>query len=239
MPSRMPTVTPPTPVPSRPGLDDQDDADLLVYMALAEEDPDLARAAWGAFYTRHARYLHAVCLRAFGPLLGGEAGAADLVAETFRKVYRSADRFEVRSGRDADALRLQVRAWLGRIAQRLAQDALRRRSRLAETHLEPGLWQQTPGPTPTPAGNEAMIDRVRSIVEQLPERQQIVLRATLQWYRPDADHQRMPADAVADLARTLNTTPENLRQLRRRALQRVETELREAGLAPTDRKAVQ
>jgi len=67
-----------------PGLTDETDADLLVYMAMADEDPDSARAAWEAFYLRHVEYLYRVCLRAYGDVLGGEAGAADIVAETLR-----------------------------------------------------------------------------------------------------------------------------------------------------------
>jgi hypothetical protein len=68
---------------------------------------------------------------------------------------------------------------------------------------------------------------VRAAILSLPKREQMVVRVTMQWYQPDKQHQRLPNDVAADLARTLRTTPENIRQIRRRALKRIETYLRE------------
>ena len=114
----------------RPDPEAGNDADLLAYMAMAGDDPAGARAAWEAFYRRHADYLYAVCLRAYGPLLGGDAGAADLVADTFQRAYQRAVTFDPVGIDDPERLRLRTRAWLSRIAQRLAQTALRSRGRM-------------------------------------------------------------------------------------------------------------
>ena len=70
------------------------DADLMAYMAMADQDPSAARDAWGEFYRRHVQYLYAMCDRAYGEVLGGEAGAGDIVAETFRRAFRAAGRFD-------------------------------------------------------------------------------------------------------------------------------------------------
>jgi hypothetical protein len=80
--------------PADPGFGGETDADLLAYMSMGGEDPVAARGAWSEFYRRHAEYLYAVCLRAYGPLLRGEAGVCDLVAETFKRVYEHAGRFD-------------------------------------------------------------------------------------------------------------------------------------------------
>ena len=106
------------------------DGDLLVYMTLAPDDPPAARAAWEEFYRRHVNYLYAVCLRAYGRPLGGQPAVADLVADTFKRAYENAEKFDADGITDPERLRGRTRGWLGRIAQRLAQDALRRRSRL-------------------------------------------------------------------------------------------------------------
>jgi hypothetical protein len=53
----------------------------------------------------------------------------------------------------------------------------------------------------------------------------MVLRVTFQWYEPGREHQRLPNDVAADLADTLQTTPENLRQIRRRALRKIKAHL--------------
>lgn len=204
-----------------PELTDESDADLLVYMAMADDDPACARVAWEAFYRRHVEYLYRVCLRAYSGILGGEAGAADLVAEAFRAAFENAHKFDPAGITDANRLRLRARAWLGWIARRIVQDILRGRSRLPTQSLELDHWQQVAEHERPGAGASAKEDAVRQAVESLSEREQLVIRTTLQWYRPEKQHQRLPNDIAADLARTLGTTPENLRQIRSRAMKKI------------------
>jgi RNA polymerase sigma factor (sigma-70 family) len=211
------------------GLAGETDADLLIYMSLAADDAAVARAAWAELYHRHAEYLYGVCLRAYGPLLGGQAGACDLVADTFRRAYEHADTFDAHGIQDPDRLRLRVRAWLGRIAQRLLQTRLRGRRKLPTRLLQHEHWQEIAQPRQPQARNLEEIERVRSAVLSLSEREQMVLRVTFQWYQPDRAHQRLPNEVAADLARALQTTPENLRQIRRRALRKIRAVLAEHG----------
>lgn len=209
------------------------DADLLAWMALAAEDADSARRAWEAFYLRHVRYLYAVCLRAYGMMLG-EDGVADVVADTFARAYERAGTYAVPGDADVDRQRRLVRGWLGRIAQRLAQDVLRGRGRLKARNLAPEHWQQL---AESPATNDddgrepQRVQAVREALATLSEREATVLRVTMQWYRPESEHQRLPNDVAADLARAFGTTPENLRQVRRRAIKKVEQQLRQGGWA--------
>jgi len=215
------------------------DADLLLFMALRADDPPGARAAWEEFYARHVRYLYAVCLRAYADLLGGPAGVGDLVADTFRRAYEHAGTFDAAGLDDPDRLRRRARAWLGRIAQRLVQTALRGRAKLPTVRLEPDHWQLIAGRDELPpAGDPQRVERVREAIASLSPREQAVLRVTFQWYRPDRSHQRLPNDVAAELAESLATTPENLRQIRRRAMRKVEAILRQfAGCeAPRSRK---
>ena len=122
----------------------ESDADLLVYMAMAGDDPAVAREAWEELYRRHADYLFGVCLRAYGDLLGGQAGVCDLVADAFRRAYEHAESFDPAAIADPERQRLRVRGWLGRIAERLALTILRGRKRLPVRFLEEGQWQQVP-----------------------------------------------------------------------------------------------
>ena len=214
---------------------DESDADLLIYMSMADDDAAGARAAWEEFYRRHCAYLYAVCLRAYGDLLGGEPGAADLVAEAFMRAYEHADTFDAGGVADGDALRRQVRAWLGRIAHRLAQTVLRGRGRLPTRLLEHDQWQQiAEGERGDPA-DSPRARLAREALLSLTEREQMVLCATFQWYQPGQEHQRLPNDVAADLSETLQTTPENLRQVRRRALRKVRAYIdRHAGGHPSE-----
>ena len=217
--------------PARDGaaeMTDETDADLLVYMAMADTDLDCARVAWETFYRRHVEYLYAVCLRAYGTVLGGEAGAADLVAETFKRAYEHAGTFDAAGVTDAQQQFLRTRGWLGRIAQRLAMDILRGRGGLKAHSLEADQWQQIAAEPPTPPAerDNKQIAMVRRAIESLNAKEQTVIRVTFQWYRPGEANQRLPNDICEDLATALGTTSENLRQIRRRALKKIEVFLR-------------
>ena len=199
------------------------DADLMVFMSMSDEDPTAARHAWAEFYGRHVDYLYAVCQRAYGDMLRGDTGVGDLVTETFQRAFRHAHLFRPEETDEPQRLRRRSRAWLGRIAQRLFQDVLRDRRRLETVQLEPSVWEQIPACTPVPSADRALVERVGEALAQLTEKEQIVIRTTFQWYRPGQTHQRLPSPVVHELAETLCTTPENLRQIRRRALLRIRT----------------
>ena len=60
-------------------------------------------------------------------------------------------------------------------------------------------------------GRGERIALVRRAIAALGEKEQLVIRVTFQWYRPEAPHQRLSNEIAAELAATLQTTPENLR----------------------------
>ena len=193
----------------------------MVYMSMSDDDATAAQDAWAEFYGRHVNYLHAVCVRAYGDVLNGDTGVGDLVAEAFRRAFRGAHLFRADDGEDPVRQRRRSRAWLGRIAQRLFQDTLRRRRRLETVHLDTAAWQQMPEPETPQSTDGEVVARVREALSQLSAKEQTVIRVTFQWYQPGKTHQRLPNDVAADLAGSLQTTPENLRQIRRRALQKI------------------
>ena len=200
----------------------ESEADLMVYMSMGDDDATAARDAWAEFYGRHVDYLYAVCVRAYGDILNGDTGVEDLVAETFRRAFRGAHLLRVDDSDGPVRQRRRSRAWLGRIAQRLFQDTLRRRRRLETVHLDMAAWQQVPEPrAAVPGTNGELLGRVREALDQLSAKEQTVIRVTFHWYQPGKPHQRLPNDVAADLAGSLQTTPENLRQIRRRALQKI------------------
>jgi RNA polymerase sigma factor (sigma-70 family) len=205
-----------------------DDAELLARMARADADELRARRAWGEFYARHADYLRAVCLRAYAQMLGGPDGVGDLVSETFALAYRRAGTFRTEGITDPHRLGRRVRAWLGWIARRLVQDALRGRRRVRETHLHADHWQQIARDESGSRPDSPDVQRLREALLHLTTREQWVLRVTFQYYQPDKDHQRLPNAVCAELAQTLRTTPQNLRQIRRRALAKLARRLRPA-----------
>jgi len=206
---------------SKADFAEETDVDLMGYMSMKGEDPSTAREAWAEFYRRHVEYLYRVCHRAYDHILGGDAGVGDIVAETFHRAFQKAELFDANDIEDPDRLRRRTRAWLGRIAQRLVQDTLRSTQRVPTRQFETETWQNIPERPSPPPRDDQLIRRVRDALEQLTERERTVIRITFEWYRPGRNHQRLPNDVVADLAETLETTPENLRQIRRRAMTKI------------------
>jgi RNA polymerase sigma-70 factor, ECF subfamily len=102
-----------------PSEADQDAAALAVY--LDEQRPAGARqAAFAEVVDRHARRLHAVCLR----ILGSHADAEEAVQETFVRLARSAAGFR------GDAA---LSTWLFRVAHNVCTDRIRHEARRPRT----------------------------------------------------------------------------------------------------------
>lgn len=201
-------------------LRQESDEDLLIYMSMREDDPAVARAAWAEFFQRHREYLYRLCRKLSKGVLD-EAGAKDLVQDTFIRAYHRAGTFNGEGIKDPDRLRRRTRAWLGRIAHRIFLDMLRGRDGLREVPLE----ENDPGPEPEPiqsSGTSTSRQLLNEAIDSLSEREQIVLRTTYQYYEPGKKNQHLPHDVVEDLAKTLQTTPENLRQIKRRALRKLD-----------------
>jgi len=127
----------------------------------------------------------AIAERAYAPLLGGEQGVSDVVADTFLRAFESAATFDAGGITDPERLRRRTRAWLGRIAERLVQNVLRHRR---PTYWEPELLAEV-AEEPPPAVDSPHAALVREALSQLTEREQIVLRTTFQWHRPGDAHQ--------------------------------------------------
>jgi RNA polymerase sigma factor (sigma-70 family) len=199
------------------------DDDLLARIG-CKEDLAGARAAWGEFYLRHVRFLHGICYRAYRNSLGHE-GVKDLVADTFRRVFQSgASAFKPSGLDDPEAMRLRVRGWLVSIAKRLAQDRFRGRKGTTEVGLAHDAWQNVAGKTCEPV-SESVREVCRLMEKVLTDREQDVIRTTFHWYDPEQPHRKLPDEDLDDLCRRWEMTPENARQVRSRALKKLEEAL--------------
>lgn len=207
--------------PERSATDDRrSDGELLGVVARRTEDPARARAAEATFYARHVRYLYGVLLRHKRNLLYvAGMSAEDLVQETFHRAFDRARTFEADTTLDEDRQRQRVCAWLGRIATNLLVDQLERHREVsASPYLEQvgcaGLDEELP-PSQSP-----MARLVADGLDQLTERERDVLRVSALYYRA-GDHQRLPNDVSAELAGRWDTTNENIRAIRVRAMKKL------------------
>ena len=212
-----------------PDLSDEDDEDLIVYMAMFGEDLDesdgaLVQEAFAELYRRHREYLYGVLYhrhRKELELLYGPGGVADHVNETFIKALKGAGTYQCgKPGRNRSRL---IRAWLGKIAYNDLVDKLRaRQEELAWTkmdleELESSLKilkrEQVP--------NSKEYRLIYKALDELNEKEEYVLRMTFMYQQPGQEGRPMPREKVAEIAHTLNTTHENIRQIRSRALKKI------------------
>jgi RNA polymerase sigma factor (sigma-70 family) len=199
------------------------DAELLRRMAEGGHGSKRGLGAWAEFYNRHKAYLYAVLTRAHGKDIG-EARVTEIVQDAFVRAYQRAQTYRPDgSAQNDDAGRKQARAWLGRIADNILRDSFRREPQVVfmdESELEAKHDQtvQEESDSPPPSAGALKFERA---LAQLTTREQEVLRVTGFWYERGQRQQRLPNSVMAKLTADLNTTPENIRQIRARATKKL------------------
>jgi RNA polymerase sigma factor (sigma-70 family) len=201
-------------------LRQESDEDLLVYMTMRNDDLSVANSALSEFYERHKGYLYRVCRRLTTGVLD-ESGAADLVQDTFIRAYERASTFDSEGITNPDRLQRRVKAWLGRIALNIFRDMLRGRAGIREVSLDDEEISKEPEQTALPSTISSDRRLLDEAIDSLSEKEQRVLRTTFQYFQPGKKNQRLPNDVAEDLAKSLTTTSDNIRQIRRRALRKI------------------
>lgn len=204
--------------------DDMADFDLIRRMADQRSDFAGAKEAWEQFYLRHHRVLIYICMSDHGYLLGQD-DVKDVVQDTFLKVFSRAETFNYQESCQADIQERKCRAWLAAIAENIVRDRFRGQPEISivdETEVEriesPG--QGTTDETEIPEPERLKL--LKSGFACLSEIEQTVLRATMSWWQPDQQHQRMPNAAMQELSRQIDKSPENIRKIRSRAIDKLE-----------------
>lgn len=203
-----------------PSMSDLDDEQLLGLAAGRDVASGRLRAAQAELYRRHVRYLYGALKRREG-MLSRTVGLAveDLVQETFQRAFQYGASYKALPQADPARARLRTRAWLGRIAQNLIIDALSRSTEISASPMLEELGVDEQDEPPPPSSPE--LRAVRSALEELSEREQDVLRVTLLYQRVDSAHQRLPNEVSAELAKRWETTNENIRAIRSRAMKKL------------------
>lgn len=213
--------------PQRPS-----DAALLAQVSRRADDGAAARAAEAEFYARHAGYLHAVLLqRVRRPLALSGREVEDLVQETFYRAFAHAKSYSPGDSMDEDAARRRSRAWLGRIAQRLLADWLAGAREISASPYIDTLAEPDSAP---PSSRSPRVRLMREALDTLNERERDVLRVSALYFRAGEEHQRLPNEVSAELARRWGTTSENVRAIRSRALKKLRSYLQPRLVTPAE-----
>jgi len=198
------------------------DEDLLAYMAMQGDDRPGAEQAFAEFYRRHERYLSSRCRVHRGIL--GEDGVSTLVQDTFLRVYQKAHTYRPKQPA-CDYAPRRVKAWMGKIAANIFLSQLRRNSSPEElpddldTKEYKSVFQRSPAEENVPPS--ARMKLFLEALDTLSEKERHVLIVSAEWCRLGQEFQRLPDDISQDLAAKYQSTPEAIRQTRKRAKDKV------------------
>lgn len=200
------------------------DFELIQRMADQGSNLAAAREAWEQFYLRHHRVLMYISMSDHGYLLGQD-DINDVVHDTFLKAFNRAGSFDHQESCPADVQERKCRAWLAAIAENIVRDRFRGQLEISivdETEIErtESPRQETTDETEIPEPERLKL--LRSGFAGLSEIEQTVLRATMSWWQADQQHQRMPNAAMQELSRQIDRSPENIRKIRSRAMDKLE-----------------
>lgn len=204
--------------------DDMADFDLIRRMADQKSDFAAAKEAWGHFYLRHHQVLLYICMSDHGYLLGRD-DLKDIVQDTFLKAFNHAESFNYREPCEADVQERKCRAWLATIAENIVRDRFRGQPEICiveEAEIEQIESPRRENAEETQIPESERLKLLNSGFALLSEVEQTVLRATMFWWQPDQQHQRMPNAAMLELSRQIGKSPENIRQIRSRAVDKLE-----------------
>jgi RNA polymerase sigma factor (sigma-70 family) len=204
--------------------DDIPDFELLRRMAEKQANFAEARIAWGYFYVRHHRFLMRVCMADHRYVLGME-GVKDIVQQSFLKAFDGAETFDYAEVCEVSVQSRRSRGWLVQIAENLVRDRFRNQPDVCL--VDDGEIEQLPAtvveePDANPVPESKRLSLLKTGFTFLSEVEQAVLRATMFWWQPDQQHQRMPHTALVELSNQIGKSPENIRQIRNRAIRKLE-----------------
>lgn len=200
--------------------------ELLRLMARKHDSRSVADQAFEEFYNRHRQYLKArLCKAAQGWL--AEDGVSDFVQDTFLRVYEKAHTYIGKGLQDGLEEQKFVRAWLNIIATNLLRDWLRTRKGLCFENFDDDkvVWEAE---SKLRLARYARFHRspetelIHQAFDVLSEKEQIVLRIYGQFASPDNQQLTIPDAELEELARNLNTSKENIRQIKKRARDKIE-----------------
>ena len=206
------------------------DGELLARVARQSEEPTKSREAQTEIYRRHVRYLYGVIRHQSGRLLElAQLTAEDLVQETFRRAFERANTFKPDPHLDEEGARRRTRAWLGRIANNLLAEALDRPREVAASSYVDRVSCEIDDESPP---SSPRLRQVREGLALLSDREQDVLRVTAIYQRSGELHQRLPNAVAEELAARWQTTSDNIRAIRSRALKKLRAYLTSSRVIP-------
>jgi RNA polymerase sigma factor (sigma-70 family) len=189
---------------------------------MAGKTEGLAEQAFAEFYQRHRSYIyHVACKVADGILDDGEK--LDLVQDTFIRAFERASTFHGHDLVDEVQERRWARAWLGKIANNIMIDKLRKKRGVLLLNYDDDnvRWEVEQIKLLAPIPKSPKLRLLQEALEQLTPKEQMILRLAALNFIPGDEQLRIPRADLNDLARTYNVSKGTIRQIKRRAIEKI------------------
>jgi RNA polymerase sigma factor (sigma-70 family) len=230
---------------------DDDDVSLILRMACKDSNRKDAEAALVVFFNRHHRLLKGFAEERDFRSLGFDP--EDFVIRTFHKAFEKADTFDAPAELPPDQLPREVRKWLFEILKNEFLMELRKGVNRSEETRDPSFLLP-PDPADQDEADELSGDHaqsrlvqtadagvdgeapvltgkaaaVRTFLDRLPEGDRQLLETSMNFYDYKARKVVIEEDVLKGLANALATTPEGIKQKRKRLLQKLKEHLKHA-----------
>jgi RNA polymerase sigma factor (sigma-70 family) len=181
------------------------DEDLLVLMSFQKENKKEAEEAFVVFYDRHKQFLWNLCCK----VCRDKDLAKDVMQNTWIAIYKY--------GSTYNAKKSNINTWMSRIANNEMKDLLKIEANY--THLNEEIYSIS---TDEDEEDFDYISPEKRILDEalneLSERDKDVL-FTYMRYADGKKH--LPDEVIREICQRYGTTPENLRQIRKRSWDKV------------------
>jgi RNA polymerase sigma factor (sigma-70 family) len=203
-------------------------SDELLLNLIANRDTDraLVNEAFTEFYNRHKRYVFLTAGKMANGLFDNDE-KSDLAQETFIKAFEKAHTFKGNGSDDPTQERRWTRAWLGKIANNLIIDKIRKKKGIQllsydDEMLKPEAELKRAGAN-LPMSSERRL--VQEAMGQLTEKEQQILWLAALNCSPGDKELRIPDSDLDELATTYNVSKASIRQTKKRAKDKVKNYL--------------
>lgn len=201
-------------------ISQETDEALLIYMSMKEDDSVTAKTAFNEFHHRHAKYLYNILIKQYPGLLRSEE-INDLLQDTFLRVYEKAGTFKSTGAKNVKESEAHVRAWIGRIAINIHRDRYRRNKKNNEEHLDDIEWENIPNRPESINIKTEEVQVIEKALDQLSEREKAIILVSFQYYDSEEGDSQISKEELNALCDRFQTTRDNIRQIRKRALQKI------------------
>jgi len=194
-------------------------ADLFLSMAFKEDDRQKAEKAFADFYNRYKNYLYTVIRNACKSWeMYGDELVQEVHKNTFLTVFEKAESFLRIEEVPVERQEKRMKSWLGRIAEREMYKLLRElRNEKIDYYDDLTFLENSNNEVKTQKTEDYLL--AEKALNTLKERDRNILVTYLMY---EDGNKKLPSFEIKRLAEMWGVLPDNMRQIKKRSLAKVE-----------------